>query len=105
MVVYCHGAMTVTLHWEDYAQELRIIMEGEVSLTEIAEHIPKIRSHLDRATTRVDVIHDLTKLESLKIQWAILPSLMQKLRHPNIGRAIYVRPRPFLEWVARFTGR
>jgi hypothetical protein len=34
-------------------------------------------------------------------------ALMQWLRHPNIGRAIYVRtrPRPFLEWVARFTGR
>jgi len=46
--------MTITLRWDDSKQELWVTLAGQVSLTEIAEHIPEVRDYLDRDATRVD---------------------------------------------------
>ena len=95
--------MPVTVSWLTPNRTMLIVMAGDVTLAEIP--LPQIREMLVNAPHQLDVLHDLSALNALHINWAQLPATVRELRHPKIGSAYYIggNPSPILAAIMRFT--
>ncbi len=95
--------MPVTVSWLIPDRTLLIVMAGEVTLAEIP--LPQIQDMLVNAPHKLDVLHDLSAMTAMHINWAQLPDIVRGLRHPNIGNAYYIggNPNPILVAIMRFT--
>ncbi len=96
----------VQLEWLIPEKVLLLRMSGSVTLDEIAALVPDLQRRT-APVGKVDVLHDLTDLEHIQLQWRRLPRLINELRKLKVDRAIYVRnkPRPILERLARLLGQ
>jgi len=88
--------MPVTVSWLIPNRTMLIVMDGDVNLSEFP--LSQIRDMLVNAPNKLDVLHDLSNLNAIHIDWAQLPETVRELRHPNIGRAYYIggKPNPIL---------
>ena len=96
-------SMPVTVTWLTPNRTMLIVMAGDVTLAEIP--LPQIREMVVNAPHKLDVLHDLSALTAMHINWAQLPDTVRGLRHPNIGNAYYVggKPNPIMVAIMRFT--
>jgi hypothetical protein len=96
-------SMPVTVSWLTPNRTMLIVMAGDVTLAEIP--MPQIRDMLVNAPHKLNVLHDLTAMNALHINWAQLPATVQELRHPNIDNTYYIggNPNPILVALMRFT--
>ncbi len=95
--------MPITVSWLTPNRALLIVMAGDITLAEIP--LPQIQDMLVNAPHKLDVLHDLSALSALHIDWTHLPATVRGLRHPNIGSAYYIggSPNPILVAIMRFT--
>ena len=96
-------SMPVTVSWLTPNRTMLIVMAGDVTLAEIP--LPQIRDMLVNAPHKFDVLHDLSAMTTIHINWAQLPATVRGLRHPNIRNAYYIggSPNPILVALMRFT--
>ena len=84
--------MPVNVSWLTPDRTMLIVMADEVTLAEIP--LPQIHDMLAATRHKIDVLHDLSNMKALHINWAKLPATVRELRHPKIGRAYYIGGQP-----------
>ena len=96
-------SMPVTVSWLIPNRTMLIVMAGDVALAEIP--LTQIREMLVNAPHKLDVLHDLSAMTAIHINWTQLPDTVRSLRHPNIGNAYYIggKPNPILVAIMRCT--
>jgi hypothetical protein len=94
-------SMPVTVSWLTPNRTMLIVMAGDVTLAEIP--LPQIQEMLVNTPRKLAVLHDLSTMTALHIDWAQLPEIVRGLRHPNIERAYYIggNPHPILVAIMR----